>query len=775
MKYSYRTYILLLTNLLLFSCRQEEPVVDMESGFLLTLGEASVIVDTRNTPIELGTPVADKFNVRIVRSTGEVIYNRAYTSQLIPASADSYTLTASYGTNVALGLDAPYYEGVATATVEKGKQTAVRIECGVANSLVTVRYIDANTKEESTARFDRFLSDYKVRIEVGNRGLYLPHDTKQSIYFPVGSIPKLQFQGVLREPEGKEVRYDIPLKDKEGRNISFGAGTHVIISLSYAAIDGSGAAITVEQIEVKTETISENIPVSWLPRPWVEGIGFEDRVLTHYETEEVPVTQLNFPAAIGLDDVKFTIAFDDGTYKSLNGDYVLSEMTDGQKRAFTDAGISLPEIGNPEKTTMDFTNLIDKLSGNPDTTVPTVDNIIKITGVTANNKEAVEEYLQDYKIAIKAKPVFSMPALDERNIWSKSFTSEDAVVQEGYANDIMAGIGYEYSLDGGNTWTSYNGKPWIDSVTDADKKSHHFGSSRPTPNPESGEDSNTVHVWARGKFRNFVSSNTVTFTLEIPEQIPNSNLDEWSLDNYQGSRYSYDPWAGDDEVKFWDTNNQFTTRHRTNSSSVTMANYNGMPAVSFVPGRSGWAAELRSTANGKANTRISSRWHSEKDYNKVAGELYTGTAEVTTGNNDANASSDTHTRLKNAEHPSRPTALKFFYKYQPHNGGSDACSALIQLLDSNKEVIIENTISGGGTVSDWTEITLPLNYVSGTLYEKCAYIHVLFCSTTTTGSNMEYSEQTWTLYKSATETYTFSPAYVGSVLTIDDIILVYDK
>ncbi|EXY31339.1 hypothetical protein M080_6389, partial [Bacteroides fragilis str. 3397 T10] len=245
------------------------------------------------------------------------------------------------------------------------------------------------------------------------RGLYLPHDTKQSIYFPVGSIPKLQFQGVLREPEGKEVRYDIPLKDKEGRNISFGAGTHVIISLSYAAIDGSGAAITVEQIEVKTETISENIPVSWLPRPWVEGIGFEDRVLTHYETEEVPVTQLNFPAAIGLDDVKFTIAFDDGTYKSLNGDYVLSEMTDGQKRAFTDAGISLPEIGNPEKTTMDFTNLIDKLSGNPDTTVPTVDNIIKITGVTANNKEAVEEYLQDYKIAIKAKPVFSMPALDE--------------------------------------------------------------------------------------------------------------------------------------------------------------------------------------------------------------------------------------------------------------------------------------------------------------------------------------------------------------------------
>ena len=84
MKYSYRTYILLLTILLLFSCRQEEPVVDMESGFLLTLGEASVIVDTRNTPNELGTPVADKFNVRIVRSTGEVITTVPILRNLFP-------------------------------------------------------------------------------------------------------------------------------------------------------------------------------------------------------------------------------------------------------------------------------------------------------------------------------------------------------------------------------------------------------------------------------------------------------------------------------------------------------------------------------------------------------------------------------------------------------------------------------------------------------------------------------------------------------------------
>jgi hypothetical protein len=252
-------------------------------------------------------------------------------------------------------------------------------------------------------------------------------------------------------------------------------------------------------------------------------------------------------------------------------------------------------------------------------------------------------------------------------------------------------------------------------------------------------------------------------------------MDEWSDDNYQGSRYSYNPWASGDKLKFWDTSNLFTTRHRTNSSAATMANYNGMSSVSYVPGRSGWAAEIRSTANGKANTRLGSL-HTEKNYNKVAGELYTGTAHVTTGGNDADASSDTHTRVKDAGHSSRPTALKFWYKYKPHSNG-ETYSVLIELLDTDGNVIVSNTLTRGETVTNWSEITVPLTYTNGALYKKCAYIHVLFRSTVVTGSNMKYSEQTWTLYKglNVNNTYSFSPAFVGSVLTIDDIQLIYDK
>jgi hypothetical protein len=196
-----------------------------------------------------------------------------------------------------------------------------------------------------------------------------------------------------------------------------------------------------------------------------------------------------------------------------------------------------------------------------------------------------------------------------------------------------------------------------------------------------------------------------------------------------------------------------------------------MPAVSFVQGRTGWAAELRSTANGKANTVTII-----KDYNKVAGELYTGTAHVTTGGNDGGAGSDTHTRVKDAGHSSRPTALKFWYKYKPHSNG-ETYSVLIELLDTDGNVIVSNTLTRGETVTNWSEITVPLTYTNGALYKKCAYIHVLFRSTVVTGSNMKYSEQTWTLYKglNVNDTYSFKPAYVGSVLTIDDIQLIYDK
>lgn len=164
------------------------------------------------------------------------------------------------------------------------------------------------------------------------------------------------------------------------------------------------------------------------------------------------------------------------------------------------------------------------------------------------------------------------------------------------------------------------------------------------------------------------------------------------------------------------------------------------------------------------------------DFNKVAGELFTGTAKVTMGTSglfgDADGSKDIYEREKEASFYNRPTALKFWYKYVPYN--SDTWKVHVELLDENRNVIIQNDYTSSEIKNDWTETTLPLNYVEGVSYAKCKYIYVIFSSTVNSGSNMPYREITQTFYVNG-ETKTFSPAYVGSVLTIDDISLIYDK
>ena len=138
--------------------------------------------------------------------------------------------------------------------------------------------------------------------------------------------------------------------------------------------------------------------------------------------------------------------------------------------------------------------------------------------------------------------------------------------------------------------------------------------------------------------------------------------------------------------------------------------------------------------------------------------------------------SDTYTEEKNAAFSSRPTALKFYCKYAPYN--TDSWSVHIELLDENKNVIVQNDKTSSETKNDWTQESVSLDYANGTTYAKCKYIYVIFKSTTNEGANMPYREITQTFYileNGSLSAHSYEPAYVGSVLTIDDIELIYDK
>ena len=450
----------------------------------------------------------------------------------------------------------------------------------------------------------------------------------------------------------------------------------------------------------------------------------------------------------------------DAKFAGLEADkeYLLSNADD-KAAVETALGIALPEIGATTGS-LDFTSLIPQLMTDAGTTVSSTIEV----DVKANNRWASEDEAVNRVYTLKCnKPEFSI-AVDERNCWSREFTIDEVNVTAGDPEAIKKNLVYQY----------YDGSNWIDCATRESVK------GRIQQFAQRAEDISNKVYKVRALYRGVIASAEAEATLETPVQLPNSGMEEWTDDNYKDNYYSFNPWK-EKTACHWDTSNLFTTRHRHNSSIFgisTMAHYNGFHSVSYTPNaHSGnLAAEIRSTANGRGNTT----GVDAKDYNKVAGELFTGTTNVTIGTSgafgDADGSKDTYERIKDASFNNRPTALKFWYKYAPYT--SDTWKAHIELLDEGKNVIIQKDYTSSETKGDWTEAVVDLDYVGETLYSKCKYIYVIFSSTINAGANMPYQKITQTFYiqnGSGLSEMSFDDAYVGSVLTVDDISLVYDK
>lgn len=710
------------------ACQEEEDASAVRSGFLISLVEAPQVgVEARTIPKELDKPLVENFRLKIVRQPNTPFYDDSFKKE-IDASQGTYTLTAYYGDN-SLGLDKPYYEGTAEATVSEGL-TPVEIKARVANALVSVKY-------ENEALFNSiYTGGYHVDVEVGNQRISLDDITK-SVYFPAGSTVKLYFMG-KKEGDANYQSYELKSADLPS---SFAAGDHAIITLS-----AQNMGVSIKKAEVTQVEISETIPLEWLPNPKVTVQGFDDNhSLTYYETE-TPEASLQFTTALGLEELKFKVDFQDATYSSLNGDYTLSAMTEAQKQAFADAGITLPEIGNTEKKVMDFTGLIAKLKAKQNATV---DNVITLQEVKANNKTLSADALGAYTISVNA-PVFSI-SVDERNVWSKEFTIDEVVVTQGNEEVVKDGIVYQYS-NGDDVWTDCS-----------DGRLQKF-----VEHPENRS------LFVRAKFRDFVSE-SVPVEMEEPVQMPNSDMEEWHYSSVARDIITYYPWESGGSA-FWNTNNPYTTRY-VSSTGLLMGSYpyNCFPAVSYiVGGHSGnRAVEIRSTASGRGNTLPSN----VLELNKVAGELYVGEdIFVKQGGTSARPVGDYYTiDLSGREFTSRPTSLHFWYKYAPLN--SDTWRAYIVLMDANHNTIIEQELQESVENQDWCLAKLDFNYLDNQLYEKCKFIYVVFSSTITTGNSMQWKDyESYTLWKDDNPvTFDGTKCWIGSILTIDDISLIYDK
>ena len=246
-------------------------------------GISTEISETRSTPAQLPTPPIADFHVTIVRqSNGVTIYDGPFTSEKITAAPDDYTITCSYGMNAILDYDSPYYSGTVTATVVSTTEpTPVSVPVKVANSLVSVRFGDT---EENIARFNKFYSDYALRVHVGDHFIDLNKDnTASSIYVAAGSQATLSFWGKLRAQNDREVTCELQSSSFPS---TVKAAEHYIVTLSLPDPE-SALVVDIAKVELQTATLEETIPLSWLPVPKVEAKH-------HYESGVLTGTDLTF-------------------------------------------------------------------------------------------------------------------------------------------------------------------------------------------------------------------------------------------------------------------------------------------------------------------------------------------------------------------------------------------------------------------------------------------------------------------------------------------------
>lgn len=699
-------------GLLLTAC-QAEQWEGTEGGFLISLGE-DVTVTTKSTPAELGKPVKEQFSLKIVKeSTGSTLYDGTFTSDQIPASAGLYTVTATYGNNPLLGLDTPYYKGEeAGVEVTEGETRTVNLSCKVANALTSVTY-------EEPEKFDALFSSYGLKVSVDNQFVTINNNNAQkSAYYRAGTIPTFQFVGTLKD-NGQAVSMtleDDKLKDAD----TFGTGKHCKLTLKVKPAT-SGVILTVAKVEVENVTISETIPVEWLPKPKIEAEGFEGNSLSFAETESKAAT-VKLNTATALQDLKIKFNFADPQFAAFNQEYQLSTLSEDTRKDLEEKlGITLPAIGDSSPS-IQLDNLIARLQTNAgEATANTIELDAQANGRWSHeDAEANRSYTLNCN-----KPEFTVSAYPG-NIWTKEFTMnalmEEQVVSGDFAK-LSSNMTYQFST---------NNKDWSNLGEDLRKADLTPGTT----------------YYIRGLYRGVIASEAVEVKTYPIIELENGDMEDWSYtDGPQASWPDKGPfWKRwyinnnrNDNQEGWCSLNGLTTSN--NDPKAYISNSGTERTTDCHSGE--YAAEIKTIGWGNGTTAASPI---SSITTITPGELFLGKM-------------DNITPIYGKTFNSKPTKLKFYYKYSPE--GEHTFKVTISLKQG--DIIIATNEFNGESTDTYIEKTLDFIYNSENVTENVQTLFIQF----TSGDNEKSEVDKASISRGS--------RHVGNKLYIDDISLIYDK
>ncbi len=658
------------------------------------------------------------FTLEITNSSGVCFYREKFAdaadTEILMNSGD-YTLTAKYGNPTNAGFEnAMFYKAEQQFTVHPQTHETISAVATLAKVKVAVKYVNLLELDEN---------DYFVNIEWGTAGdiVKFSKEETRAAYIPAGKlIPVFHY---CMNGEWKSFR----AKSLIGNPNDF---ITFKIDLDPTVNPDEGSASISVTIDTETETIEKPLEIEYIEFTG-QGPTFDiisdspgNTELRVYPGERAASHKARVDALVP-DRVEKCLLQIESPYLSSLGIPSEVDLTDMESQAcdlLWEYGIRwFREMKGRRLTFVDLEGYADHIANmhyDPDNPKNANFKII----VEDMNKQREETSFARF---IEVKPEFTLDAV-VANIYATKSCEITATLQRGTGNPAALLLDYRSDSDPAfSDWRRAEMRHDLILDTETENINAYADMSGLKPNTK---------YRMRLRYRN--NDKLVKyfdFTTEEAAQVGNAGFEEWSTDNLVKNTRYY-PYLSDAQDKWWDSNNRQTAL----SNPSLYPNYKCFPTVWYTEGHNGdKAAQITAVAVNNANSEIMGAGATQ-------GELFIGTYG---GNRKHNFTS-------------RPSAVKFWYKYAPE--GNDTWQALVQIMNGST-VIGEGRLTNSAQVSSWAEGTVNIPYSNTKL--KATGIYIQFLQSTSSSPR--------TRKKTVTTPEGDFQIYGGSQLTVDDVELIY--
>lgn len=673
-------------------------------------------------------------NAPLPGNAPDVVYGPVRFSEVpsvLRYTAGAYKLVAIHGGGVPMpAFDSPIYRAEQKITIASGEHRSVEMLATLSTTKMSVTFDET---------FPLTYADYSVDIRtIEDEYLTFSSTEARAGYFTPGHI-RMRFN--LTTKEGKQVTYSpeghitvTPTKAKEYYKLKLSVRP---------GNNGNGKINIITDETTEDKTISIEIPAYMLPKapPLVTPTGFESGVPV--STHEGLFTKHNVSllSTAGVKSVKLKTTAPATLAAGWPAEGIDLVGLDQAGRAML-RGLGLKwsdELNSPDQaanltkaTYVDFGGITGHLTTTANTTTDqdfTVE-VIDLFGQSSG--------VYTLRLSV-APPIFSLGATSPGNVWATRAEFTTTYTTE---NGAKPTVQYKPEGEGWITPTVPN----LEIIDD---------------NPEAGTLTYRIKGLTVDKLYSFRAvmgahyTEPFTQTTESPNQVPNSDMEEWNMWKYKkGLGYEipfYEPWNSGASVKTWATNNP-----RTISYTVLSNQYNCAPAVSYTyTCHSGTkAAEIR-TVSGSGSA-VNSAGVGDNNGNRTRGRLFIGDYSYPGGNGDN----------INYGRPfdTRPLGFTFYYQFMPYS--TDEFEAYIEVKNGTT-TIATGTYRSSSESREWAKAEVSLNYQRSDL--KATSISISFVSTTASQPLVQLNRSINYADMNNGSWY----AHYGSVLRIDDLNLTY--